>query len=62
MEREDLPPILPTLIILPFELSSNMTFPSFILIILENNKSSPIIYLEQALSKNHFLYSLDSCS
>jgi hypothetical protein len=26
----------------------------------ENNKSSSVICLEQALSKNHFLYSFDS--
>jgi len=60
IEREDLPPILPTPMIFPFELSLNMTFPLLILVMLENNESSLVICLEQALSNNHSSYSFDS--
>jgi hypothetical protein len=40
-------------------LSPNVTFPPLILVMLENNKSFSIMCLEQVLSKNHSLYSLD---
>jgi hypothetical protein len=45
MEGEDLALILPTVIIFPFKLSLNMTFPPFILVMLENNELFPIIYI-----------------
>ena len=48
MEGENLSPILSTLFIFPFELFSNVTFP-FILVMLENNKLSPVICPDQAL-------------
>jgi hypothetical protein len=44
----------------PFKLSPNVIFPPLILLMLENNESSSVIYLEQALSKNNSPYSLDS--
>ena len=38
MEGEDLPPILSTLIILPFKVSLKVTSPPFIIVMLENNE------------------------
>jgi hypothetical protein len=54
MKGEDLPLILLTPIILPFELSPNVTFSPLILVMLDNNEFSPVIYLQRALSKKPF--------
>jgi len=43
IEGEDLPSILQTLMIFPFELYQKMTFSLLVLVMLENKNSSPIM-------------------
>jgi hypothetical protein len=60
MEVEDIPPMLPIPTIFPFELSPKVTFPPLVLVRLEKRVPSPVMCLEQALSKNHSPCSLGS--
>ena len=54
--NEELLPIEPSPIILHFPLSLKVTYPHFLLVRKANFYSSPIMCLEQPLSKNHFSF------
>ena len=55
--REDVPlPMLPWPMILPFALSSNVTYPPFLFVRKANLDSSPVMCLEHPLSKNHLSF------
>jgi len=62
IEGEDLPSILQTLMIFPFELYQKMTFSLLVLVMLENKESSPIMsfLIIPQYSLSHSLNSLDS--
>ena len=53
---EELLPIKPCPMILPFLLSLKVTYPHFLLVRKANFDSSPVMCLEQPLSKNHFSF------
>ena len=58
MRDEELLPIEPCPMILPFLLSLKVMCPHFLLVRKANFDSSPVIFLEQPLSKNHISLSL----